>query len=67
MNEHLNYSKIAGILLKQDKPVNIHQLSLISGISKDELVRILDFFVGENFLQNGKDYEKIVLNNNAKK
>lgn len=66
MENHLNYSRVAEILLLQEKPIDIEALSVLAEISKDDLKKILDFFSGESFLENGKDYSKIILTPKAK-
>jgi predicted transcriptional regulator len=66
MVHNYQYNKVASILLKQNEPIKIEKLSLLSSISISELREILRFFASEGFLKNKDNFDKIELTLKAK-
>lgn len=57
-----HYNRISRILLKQDKPISLDRLSLISRIPRKEITEILKFYDSKGFLKNKLNTERIELN-----
>jgi hypothetical protein len=67
MTDHLQYNKVATILLKQSESISIEKLSILSSLNIHELKEILRYFNNEGFLKYKNNFEKIELTYKAKK
>jgi hypothetical protein len=61
-----HYSKVAKLLLEQNKPITIEKLSLISNIPTSEIKLIIKFLNNNSFMKYGEDLTKIQLKENTK-
>jgi hypothetical protein len=67
MIDNFHYNKVASILLKQNHPIKLERLSMLSSISISELKEILKYFNLEGFLKHKDNFDKIELTEKAKK
>lgn len=67
MTNNFHYNKVASILLKQEDPVSIEKLSILSGLTIHELKEVLVYFNTEGFLKYKENFKKIELTDKAKR
>lgn len=66
MTDHFHYNIVATILLKQNEPITIEKLSLLSSLNTHELKEVLRYFNSEGFLKFKDNFEKIQLTEKAR-
>ena len=61
-----HYKLIAEALLRQEEPVSLEKLAIITNLPKSEVEKVIKDFDSLDFLRNKNNLKKIALNDKAR-